>query len=92
MNVLTYEDIQEHCAHNPCTKEEFISMMKHCVYRINQHPSYMVFFRGENGPIAQAHTLVSLNVLLCRIKVGLLTPTPANAITSWKNVQFDPYH
>jgi hypothetical protein len=92
MNVLTFEDIQEHCVHNPCTKEDFIAMMKRCVYRINnRQSSYMVFLRSVNGPIAHPHSLNQLNVLLSQITVGLLTPTPANTITSWKYVPFNDY-
>jgi hypothetical protein len=92
MNVMTYEDIQEHCAVAPCTKEEFINMLKRCVFRcVNRHASYMVYFRSVNGPIARPHTLNELYVLLAQINVALLTQTNAMKITTWKVVPFEQY-
>jgi hypothetical protein len=92
MNVFTFEDLEEHCSTHPCTKEEFVDLVKRCVFRNpawNRQGTYQVMFRSPNGPVTRLHTLAQLNNLLARIEIGLLVPTNASSLVCWKNVAFN---
>jgi hypothetical protein len=94
MNVIAFEDIEDYCSSHPCTKDEFLNMMKRCVFRnrsYSRQGSYAIYMRSADGPIPKKQTLSQLTGLLSRITLGLLVSTNAASLVCWRNVEFEPY-